>query len=341
MRGDPYSGLEVEAPVLALIAEGQRVSAAGPGDIVEVVLPETPFYVESGGQVSDHGTIVSVREPRWEIAVDDVREPVGGLVVHLGRVVDGSPRQGDPALAAVDAGRRWDIMRNHTATHLLHAALHRVLGEHARQAGSLVAPDRLRFDFNHPQAMTPDEIARVETLVNEAVLENYPLEIVERPREQAIAEGAMALFGETYGERVRTITIGRAGQRMSYELCGGTHVPETGVIGVFLITSEGSVAAGIRRIEAVTGRGALQRIRTRLHSLESAAERLATTPESVPDRVEALLGEKDRLLKELGASKAQAAQAALEALTPTMIGGVPVLTALLPEADADTLRVTG
>ena len=338
VRESPYAGLEVEALVLALLAEGQRVSAAGPGDHVQVVLPETPFYVESGGQVSDQGTIVSVREPRWEIAVDDVRKPVGGLVVHLGRVVEGSPRQGDPALAAVDAGRRWDIMRNHTATHLLHAALQRVLGEHARQAGSLVAPDRLRFDFTHSQAMTADEITRVETLVNDAVLENYRLEIVERPREQAIAEGAMALFGETYGERVRTITIGRSGQRMSYELCGGTHVPETGVIGVFLITAEGSVAAGIRRIEAVTGRGALQRIRTRLGSLESVAARLATSPESVPDRIETLLGEKDRLLKELGASKAQAANAALEALTPTIIGGVPVLTALLPEADADTLR---
>jgi alanyl-tRNA synthetase len=221
---------------------------------------------------------------------------------------------------------------------LLHAALHQVLGEHARQAGSLVAPDRLRFDFTHPQAMTQDEIARVETLVNEAVLENYRLEIVERPREQAIAEGAMALFGETYGERVRTITIGRPGQRVSYELCGGTHVPDTGVIGVFLITGEGSVAAGIRRIEAVTGRGALQRIRTRLHSLESAAGRLGTSPESVPDRIEVLIGERDRLMKELGASKANAAGAALDELRPVMIGDLPVLTALLPEADADTLR---
>ena len=253
-------------------------------------------------------------------------------------VVDSDPRQGDPALAAVDAGRRWDIMRNHTATHLLHAALHRVLGEHARQAGSLVAPDRLRFDFTHPKAMSPDEITRVETLVNDAVLENYPLEIVERPREQAIAEGAMALFGETYGERVRTITIGHAGQRMSYELCGGTHVPETGVIGVFLITSEGSVAAGIRRIEAVTGRGALQRIRTRLHSLKSAAERLATSPNPSPTASRRCSPRRTGLLKELGASKAQSAQAALEALTPTIIGGIPVLTALLPEADADTLR---
>jgi alanyl-tRNA synthetase len=338
VRQDPYAGLEIEAPVLALLAEGQRVSAAGPGDVVQVVLPATPFYVESGGQVADKGTIVSAREPRWGIAVDDSRKPIGGLIVHVGRVVEGNPRQGDLALAAVDTGRRWDIMRNHTATHLLHAALQRVLGEHARQAGSLVAPDRLRFDFTHAQSMTAVEIAQVETLVNDAILDNYRLEIVERPREQAIAEGAMALFGETYGERVRTITIGRSGHRVSYELCGGTHVPETGVIGIFLITAEGSVAAGIRRIEAVTGRGALQRIRSRLGSLDAAADRLGTSPEAVPERVEALLSEKERLVKGAAQSRQHAANAAFEALQPTSIGGVAVLAGLLPEADADALR---
>jgi len=338
VRPDPYSGLQMEAPVAALLAGGKRVSSAGPGDAVQVVLPETPFYAESGGQVSDQGTIVSLSEPRWEIAVDDVRKPVGGLIVHLGHVTQGEPREGDRARAAVNAGRRWDIMRNHTATHLLHAALHRVLGEHARQAGSLVAPDRLRFDFTHPTAMTAKEIAQVEALVNEAVLENYALEVVERPRDQAIAEGAVALFGETYGERVRTITIGRSGERVSYELCGGTHVPETGVIGTFLITSEGSVAAGIRRIEAVTGRGALQLIRPRLQSLESAADRLGTTPESVTERIESLLEENNRLAKEAAATRTQSAQAAFESLPPVMVGEIAVLAAFLPEADADTLR---
>jgi alanyl-tRNA synthetase len=229
-------------------------------------------------------------------------------------------------------------MRNHTATHLLHAALQRVLGEHARQAGSLVAPDRLRFDFTHSQAMTAAQITEVESIVNDGILDNYHLEIVERAREQAIAEGAMALFGETYGERVRTITIGRRDRRVSYELCGGTHVPETGVIGMFLITSEGSVAAGIRRIEAVTGRAALQRVRHRLERLEQAAAALGSAPEGVPERVEALLGEKERLLKEAAAARQQSAGAAFEALTPITVGEVAVLASVVPEADADTLR---
>jgi alanyl-tRNA synthetase len=338
VRQDPYSGLQLEAPVVALLAGGQRVQSAAPGDAVQVILPETPFYAEAGGQISDQGTITSAREAHWKISVEDVRRPVGGLVVHVGRALQGHPSEGDLARAVVDAGRRWDIMRNHTATHLLHAALQRVLGGHARQAGSLVAPDRLRFDFTHPQAVTAAELAQVESLVNEAILENYPLPVLERPREEAIAEGAMALFGETYGERVRTITIGRSGRRVSYELCGGTHVPETGVIGTFLITSEESVAAGIRRIEAVTGRGALQRIRTHLQALQAAADRLGTAPESVPERVDDLLEEKDRLAKAAAAAKSSSAQAAFDALRPTIVGKVAVLTAIVPEADADMLR---
>ena len=248
---------------------GQEAESAAVGDEVAIVLPETHFYVESGGQVADSGTIVSVSEPRWEIGVREARQPVGGLIVHLGRVLRGQPRRGDVALASVDEGRRWDIMRNHTATHLLHASLRLVLGDHARQAGSLVAPDRLRFDFNHTQAMSKGELERVQALVNQAVLTNYELDIRERPRDEAIGEGAMALFGETYGETVRTITIGDV-RRFSYELCGGTHVPETGVIGPFLILSEGSVAAGVRRIEAVTGRAALALIQDERSMLTSS-----------------------------------------------------------------------
>ena len=213
--------------------KGSASAPPAPGDVVQVVLPETPFYVESGGQVADTGTIVSVREPRWEIAVDDVREPVGGLIVHLGRVVRRQPASGRPGAGG---GRRRPALGHHAQPHRHPPAARRAAP--ASWASTPARPARWSRPTGCastspiPQAMTPDEIARVETLVNDAILDNYPLEIVERPREQAIAEGAMALFGETYGERVRTITIGRTGRRLSYELCGGTHVPETGVIGV-------------------------------------------------------------------------------------------------------------
>ena len=337
---DPYGPLEVEGPVLAIVRNGSGIDAAEAGDDVAVVLPQTPFYLEAGGQVSDTGTIVSAREPRWEIAVEGIARPAAGIIAHLGRVVRGRPRLGDFALAAVDEGRRWDIMRNHTATHLLHAALRAVLGEHVRQAGSLVAPDRLRFDFTHPQAMTPEEVERVEQLVNEEILGNHRLAILEKPREEAVAEGAMALFGETYGETVRTVSIGRR-ERISYELCGGTHVPETGVIGMFLILSEASVAAGVRRIEALTGRGSLALIQERLKLLGRLAFRLGAAPEAVEDRLRALEEDRDRLSRELSRQRDRLAAAAYEALKAENVSGAELLAGIIPEADADTLRRLG
>jgi alanyl-tRNA synthetase len=337
VRYDPYGGLETETDVLAVIRDGRAVVEAHAGERVEVLLPATHFYIEAGGQVSDTGTIVSVREPRWEINVEDMHQPIDGLILHEGRVVTGSPRLGGRALAAVDASRRMDIMRNHTATHLLHASLQRVLGPHARQAGSLVAPDRLRFDFNHPRAMTADEIRRVEDLVNDAILHNYDLEVRDKGREAAIAEGAMALFGENYGETVRTIRIGDA-DRFSYELCGGTHVAETGVIGPFLIVSESSVAAGIRRIEAVTGRGALSLIRRRLAELERISAALGTSLENSADRVDGLVAEARRLERQMGQARQRIAEATFDSLRPQDVAGVPVLVGQLPEADADSLR---
>jgi alanyl-tRNA synthetase len=334
---DPYSSLEGEGPVLALVRDGTAVETAEEGQEIAVVLPHTPFYLEAGGQVSDTGTIVAVREPRWEIAVTGVVRPAAGIIAHLGRVLRGRPRLGDGALATVDEGRRWDVARNHTATHLLHAALRSLLGEHVRQAGSLVAPDRLRFDFTHPQAMTPEEIEGVERLVNYEILGNHRLAIVEKPREEAVAEGAMALFGETYGERVRTVSIG-APDRFSYELCGGTHVPETGVIGTFVIVSEGSVAAGVRRIEALTGRGALDFIRARRSILDRLAARLDATPEALEERILALEEERDRLRRELSQQRERLATLSYEALRPEKIAGFTFLGGIIPEADADSLR---
>src|SRR5688572_2712863 len=213
---DPYTSPRVQGEVLALIVNGQLIESASFGDQVEVILPRTGFYIESGGQVDDAGYIRSLPSPlgrgaggegEWEIEVTSMRRASAGVIVHVGEVVSGEPKVGDLALAEVDMQRRHDIMRNHTATHLLHAALHQVLGEHARQAGSLVAPDRLRFDFNHPEAMTPEQLERVERIVNEAVAADMEVIPKWKAREDAISEGAMALFGEKYGETVRTITI--------------------------------------------------------------------------------------------------------------------------------------
>jgi alanyl-tRNA synthetase len=334
---DPYADDEWQSSVLAIIREDASVQSVSIGDTVGVVLPSTHFYVEAGGQVSDHGSIVSVDSPHWEIAVEDMREPVGGLIVHYGSVVAGSPSVGDQVLASVDQKRRWDIMRNHTATHLLHAALRSTLGEHARQAGSLVAPDRLRFDFTHSEAMTAQELELVEQKVNEAILENHTLYVVHKPRHEAIAEGAMALFGETYGDSVRTVSIGDD-RRLSFELCGGTHVPETGAIGPFLIVSEGSVASGIRRIEAITGRVAQETIQSRLQTLKRMAERLNASPENLEDKFDSLLDERDRLSREVTHLQTQSAIANYDALQTEEHAGVPVLTGQIPDATAETLR---
>jgi len=340
---DPYDRLEVEGPILALVRSGQRVERAQPGDQVEVILPDTCFYVESGGQVSDTGTIRSLAPAGdgrdWEIRVVDTRKPAAGVIVHIGLVEHGEPAQGDPALAQVDAQRRHDVMRNHTATHLLHHQLRAILGEHARQAGSLVAPDRLRFDFTHPEALTTAQLETIEAGVNRNILGDYHLNIAFKPLKQAMAEGATALFGEKYGETVRNITIGQP-EVFSNELCGGTHVDSTGDIGLFLITSEGSAAAGIRRIEAVTGRGAYELVQRRFRALKHSATLLASTPEDIPSKTQSLLDELGAARKQISSLRQQLALTEFIRhldLVPS-VRGVPVLTAQLSGADADALR---
>lgn len=333
---DPYNSLQVNTEVLALVVNGKPVPDAQFGDQVEVLLPKTGFYIESGGQVTDSG---SIHGPGWEIEVTEMRKPAPGVIVHVGEVISGRPRVGEKAIAEVDSTLRHDTMRNHTATHLLHAALHKVLGEHARQAGSLVAPDRLRFDFNHPEAMTAEQVERVERLVNEAVAADMPVTPKERAREEAIAEGAMALFGEKYGETVRTITIGAPDERHSFELCGGTHLQRTSDVGAFFIVNEGSAAAGVRRIEAVTGRGAYDLAARRIKTLKQAAAALKIGLEDVPARVEALH-------EELAAARKQAAQLRAElaaASFETQLAGVQrikdvaFLAVEMPGVDKDTL----
>jgi alanyl-tRNA synthetase len=255
-------------------------------------------------------------------------------------VIRGRPRNGALALAAVDAQRRQDIKRNHTATHLLHAGLRRVLGDHARQAGSLVAPDRLRFDFTHTEALTKREIQEIEAFVNREILADDRLQIVFKPLQTAIAEGAIALFGEKYSETVRTITIGEP-EPFSYELCGGTHLESTGNIGVFLITSEGSVGASVRRIEAVTGRGAYALIRERFASLNRTADLLATTLEQVPEKIAALQSELSSARKEINQQGRELTTYVFEnqlSKAPRS-HGVPVLAMVLPTNDAETIRL--
>jgi alanyl-tRNA synthetase len=359
---DPYTSPSVQGEVLTIVVDGQMVDSASFGDQVEIILPKTGFYIESGGQVNDEGTIKSLTSNEWEIDVINVRRASAGVIVHVGEVVSGQPKVGDLAIAEVDTVRRHDIMRNHTATHLLHAALHQVLGEHARQAGSLVAPDRLRFDFNHPEAMTPEQVERVERIVNDAIAADMEVLPKLRAREDAIAEGAMALFGEKYGETVRTITIFEPVNvltllddeeavahpmavmeklpKYSYELCGGTHLDRTSDIGAFLIVSEGSAAAGVRRIEAVTGRGAYDLIARRFKMLKQTAAALKSSLEDIPFKVESLQDEVSDLKKELAGLRTQLALSSFNAQLENVqtVKDVNMLAMEIPGADVDTLR---
>ncbi len=335
---DPYTYLRVDGEVLAIMKDGQKQESASPGDDVEIILPETGFYVAAGGQVSDTGKIIS-EENDWEIEVTDTRRPAAGLIAHRGKIIRGTPIVGDFATALVNRQRRQDIMRNHTATHLLHAELDRVLGTHARQAGSLVAPDRLRFDFTHPEALTKTQLAEIEAGVNRHILNNYPLKIEHKSLDLAKSEGARALFGEKYGDIVRTIQIGEP-QPFSYELCGGTHVESTGEIGTFLIVSEGSVASGIRRIEAVTGRKAYDLVQERLAEVEMLSNLFKTQPEKIIDKAENLLANLSNAQKEIAAlRREQAGESFADQLeNAPEVQGVRVLTGILPEADRNTLR---
>lgn len=335
---DPYHDLVFETEIIALFKDGQSITDALPGDLIEILLPKTGFYVESGGQVADTGLIHSL-ENEFEIEVVGMRRPAAGMIVHVGKVLNGKVQVGKKILAMVDGQRRMDIMRNHTATHLLHAELHRVLGKHARQAGSLVAPDKLRFDFTHPEGLTQKQLEEIEKGVNKAILENHHLQITHKSLNEAISEGAMALFGEKYGEVVRTITIGNHGT-FSYELCGGTHVDDTGDIGTFIITSEGSTAAGIRRIEAVTGRAAYDLILRQTSILKTVAGKLSASIETVTEKIDNLQYEFENLRKENTRLKQLIAKDFF--LTNLMkvkeIDGVPVHGLILPGADNEALR---
>jgi len=336
---DPYHCLESRGEILALVKDGAKVQQAAPGDKVEVLIPNTCFYIESGGQVSDSGLIQSMNGNPWTIQVEDIRKPAAGIIVQRGKVLQGNPKVGDQALASVDAERRQDIMRNHTATHLLHRQLHVILGEHARQAGSLVAPDHLRFDFTHPEALTQEQIEAIEAGVNQDILGNFSLEIDFKPLQKAIDEGATALFGEKYGDTVRNIKIGKP-EIFSNELCGGTHVEATGDIGLFIIISESSAAAGIRRIEAVTGRNAYKLAHKRMQTLQITAGLLSTSTDHVVQKTQQLIIELASARKQLNSLRQKLAGLDFDQmLTNTShIHGVNLLTANFVNTDVETLR---
>jgi alanyl-tRNA synthetase len=351
---DLYSHTEIETQVAGILREGAWVDEAQVGDAVEIILPKTGFYVESGGQVSDMGRIVRYADVAdgaeledanvvWAIEITEARRPIPGLIVHTGKVVKGTPRVGDHAIAEVDGLRRWDIMRNHTATHLLHRELRYVLGEHVQQGGSLVAPERFRFDFTHNAMLTQDELDHIEESVNDAILADFPVTPFEMNYRDAVAGGAMALFTEKYGERVRVLKVGDPNKPFSQELCGGTHVARTSQIGSFHILSESSIGSGLRRVEATTGRGVTKLLREGLVRLERTAAYLRTTPDQVDRKVLDLMSERDAQQKEIERLQRDFAMRAVDALLQNAqtINGVTILAAQVDTANADTLREMG
>jgi alanyl-tRNA synthetase len=292
-----YDATEVEgARVVALLKEGSEVPALESGDEGEVILDQTPFYAESGGQVGDVGRLVSTND--FLASVNDTYSPVQGLIVHKIKAEKGTVKVGDLVSAEVDVEKRDATRRNHTATHLMHAALREVLGTHVKQAGSVVAPTYLRFDFTHYQPLTPAQIEEIERLVNYHILRNEPVQTNEMAIEEAMRSGALALFGEKYGEKVRVLSIKGVDDIFSKELCGGTHVRATGDIGLFKITSDESIASGVRRIRAITGVDAFDRFREAEAIVDKVASDLRTTRNDLPAVVTRLQDELKKARRE-------------------------------------------
>ncbi len=327
-----YESLDDRGRIVALLRGAQQVQVLRAGEEGQIVLDRTPFYAESGGQVGDQGALVA---PGVQFAVADTQK-IGGAFAHIGTLVAGELKVGDTVEAKVDAARRRATMLNHTATHLLHAALRKVLGTHVTQKGSLVAPDRLRFDFSHYAAVTPVELREIERLVNDEIRANAAAETKLMPYEAAVASGAMALFGEKYDDEVRVLRIGE----FSTELCGGTHVSRAGDIGLFKITSESGVAAGIRRIEAVTGHGALDWVAQTDQVLRDLAALVKGGREDVEEKVRQLIDRSRRLEKEITGLKQKLTSGQSRDLSSTAmdIGGIKVVATRVDGADAATLR---
>ncbi len=333
---DPYNEPTAAAHVIGIFSEGAIIETAVPDTPIELITEATPFYVESGGEVSDTGTITTAT---GTMIVTDTKKPVPGLIVHLGVVKTGVMNTGDVATLQVDDVRRGNIRRNHTATHILHKELREKLGTHVTQQGSLVAPGRLRFDFSHGEAVDAAVLAEIEQKINTAILANYGVAAASMGKEDAIKMGAMALFGEKYGDVVRTIQIGDSGG-YSFELCGGLHVLSTGEIGSFHFVNESSVAAGVRRVEAVTGAAAQQYVTEQMGLLDQSAAQLNVKAAELPSKIDALVAENKRLQKEIAQLKRGSAKEQFDTLIETMqtVSGVALLVAQVDGVDVDGLR---
>ncbi|PIK30214.1 alanine--tRNA ligase [Bacillus siamensis] len=328
-----YSSVKTEAKVIELLHDGQLISEAHEGDTVQVLLDETPFYAESGGQIGDRGVL---RSAQAVVTIKDVKKAPNGQHVHEGTVDSGTLQKGASVTAEVEDQMRSGVVKNHTATHLLHQALKDVLGTHVNQAGSLVTENRLRFDFSHFGQVTKEELERIEGIVNEKIWESIPVAIDLKPINEAKEMGAMALFGEKYGDIVRVVQVGD----YSLELCGGCHVTNTAEIGLFKIVSESGIGAGTRRIEAVTGKGAYQEMNSQLSLLQHAADELKSNVKDVPKRIQSLQAElkeaqreNESLLSKLGNVEAGAILSKVKD-----IGGVKVLAEKVNAKDMNHLR---
>ncbi len=343
--GYDYDAID-DARVLAIVAEGELVDEVVAGMDAIVVLDQTPFYAEMGGQVADHGRIAdsdSIENPDGNCAmlfhVNNVLKNKGGKFMHYGKLLKGSLHVGDTVSAAIDTVRRAAIRRAHSATHLLDAALTKVLGDHVHQAGSLVEPDRLRFDFTHFEGITPQQLNEVEDLVNGAVLDGLSITTEELPLDEAKARGAVATFGEKYGATVRVVTMGD----FSMELCGGTHLDNTAKVGLFRIKSESSVASGVRRIEATTGRVSIDETRHGRNTLLKAAQFFKTAPSSILERMEQQANEMKELRQALEKFKAEASlgEARQVMASAKTVGGLHIITGTRQNLDANALRSMG
>ena len=331
-----YTQNSCNAKVLAVCVGEEVTGAIAGGETGIIVLDKTPFYAEMGGQVADHGLIL-VGDSRFEVT--DVQKDKGGKYLHHGKMVAGSVKVDDVVLASIDVERRKAIMRAHSATHLLQKALQSVLGDHVHQAGSFVEPDHLRFDFTHYSAVTAEEMAKINTIVQNAVLEGYPIDTREMPIEEAKKMGAMALFSEKYGDTVRVVNMGN----YSIELCGGTHLDNTAKVGPFKLSGEGSVASGVRRIEAVTGKECLNRMEKNQELLFHAASMLKTKPAELSERLHAQLEEIKDLKRAIEQYKSREAAGDVDRflIGSRNVCGVKVITVVVPDADAAKLRQMG